>query len=77
MLGEVFPEGSGEGETRAKPEIWKDWTKFEGVIKAFNAETQKLAEVAAGGDMAAIGAQLGKVGDGCGSCHKPFRKEKE
>ena len=77
MLGEVFPEGSDQGETRAKPEIWKDWAKFEGIIKSFNAETEKLAQVAESGDMAAIGAQLGKVGEGCGSCHKPFRKEKE
>lgn len=77
MLSDIFPEGSGEGETRALPAIWQDRAKFDGVVKDFNAATAKLAEAAAGGDMAAIGAALQEVGKGCGSCHKPFRKEKQ
>ena len=77
MLSDIFPEGSDKGETRAKPEIWTDWAKFEGIIKSFNAASEKLVQAAESGDMAAIGAQLGEVGKGCGSCHKPFRKEKQ
>jgi cytochrome c556 len=76
MAGEVFPKGSGVGESRAKPEIWQDWDKFLAVYGTYKAEAAKLAEVAGSGDLAAIGAQLGNLGKSCGGCHKPFRKEK-
>jgi cytochrome c556 len=37
-----------------------------------------LAEVAKGGDSAAIAAQIGELGKkGCGGCHKPYREAKE
>ena len=77
MIDDIFPAGSGEGETRAKPEIWHDWAKFETATKTFQAATQELARVAETGDMAAVGAQLNKVGETCGGCRKPFRKKKQ
>lgn len=77
MLGDVFPEGTGEGKTRSLPAIWSEPAKFDSAVKDFQAATAKLAEVAEGGDMAAIGAALGAVGKGCGGCHKPFREEKK
>ena len=36
-----------------------------------------MAETAAGGDAAAIGAQLKEVGGACKQCHDDFRKPKE
>ncbi len=77
MIDDIFPAGSGVGETRAKPEIWQNWAKFEAATQAFQAETKELGRVAETGDMAAVGAQLNKVGEACGGCHKPFRKKKE
>jgi cytochrome c556 len=77
MIDDIFPEGSGVGETRANPEIWQDWAKFEAATKTFQAATKELVEVADTGDMAAVGAQLKKVGEACGGCHKPFRKKKQ
>lgn len=77
MFLDIFPPGSGVGETRAKPEIWQDWAKFEAGIKAYQTATARLVEAAESGDMGAIGAALGGVGESCGGCHKPFRKPKE
>ncbi len=77
MIDDIFPAGSGVGETRAKPEIWQNWAKFEAAIKAFQTAALELARVAETGDMAAVGAQLNKVGESCGGCHKPFRKKKQ
>ncbi len=77
MIDDIFPAGSDVGETRAKPEIWQDWAKFEAATKTFQAATKELARVADTGDMAAVGAQLNKVGEACGGCHKPFRKKKQ
>jgi cytochrome c556 len=78
-LQKVFPEGTAqvEGvETRALPAIWENWAEFEQIATQFQEETAKLAEVAQGGDMAAIGQQLALVGkNGCGACHETFRAE--
>ena len=79
LIPEVFPAGSekAEGvETEAKPEVWKEWDKFAAAAKTLEEQSAKLAEVAAGGDVAAIGAQLGEVGKACGGCHDPFRVKK-
>lgn len=73
MIPDIFPEGSGVGDTRAKPEIWKNRSKFDEAAKNLKVQATKLAEVAPGGDVAAIGAQLGQVGKACGGCHDTFR----
>jgi cytochrome c556 len=80
-LQQLFPEGTAMGadsgvETAALPAIWEKWSEFEQVAMRFQEETAKLAEVAEGGDMAAIGQQLGVVGkEGCGACHETFREK--
>jgi cytochrome c556 len=74
---DVFPAGSAVGDSRAKPEIWTDWAKFEAAGKALQVAAADLVAATEGGDMAAIGAAAGKVGDACGGCHKPFRAEKQ
>lgn len=75
MMPDTFPEGTADGDTRAKPEIWQDWAKFTAAAKALETAAMELAAIAdGGGDAAAIGAGLGAVGGACGGCHKPFRK---
>ncbi len=77
MLPDIFADGTGPEsgiETRALPAIWDDQAKFNEVLAAVQAEAAKLAEVAASGDMDAIGAQVGALGqNGCGACHQSFR----
>ncbi|MFQ5984945.1 MAG: c-type cytochrome [Alphaproteobacteria bacterium] len=77
MIPDIFPEGSDVGDTRAKPEIWQQWDEFTAAAKVLEETSTKLVEVAATGDVAAIGAQLQNVGKACGGCHEPFRKPKE
>lgn len=77
FLPDLFPEGSDMGKTRALPAIWEQPDKFAKAVKAFQTQSAKLAEVAASGDRAALGAQLGEVGKTCGGCHKPFREKKK
>ncbi len=79
LLSGLFPKGTGRDnypETRALPELWNDLAKFEASAKDLQVQSAKLAEVAEGGDIAAIGAQLQNLGKACGSCHKPFRAKK-
>lgn len=67
----MFPKGSGEGygkTTRAKPEIWTDWEKFQAASKDLEEATRKVAN----GDLGAAA----DVGKSCGGCHKAFRGPK-
>ncbi|MCH7486660.1 MAG: cytochrome c [Proteobacteria bacterium] len=79
LLAGLFPEGTSQFEfpnTRALPEIWDDFSKFEAAAKALEVESAKMVEVAASGDLGAIGGQLQNLGKACGSCHKSFRQKK-
>ncbi|MCH7710307.1 MAG: cytochrome c [Proteobacteria bacterium] len=78
-LTDLFPAGTGADKmkTRAKPEIWQDWKKFEASAKKLNAETAKLVKIANGGDKKAAAAQFKAVGKACGGCHKLFRASKK
>ena len=77
VIKESFEKEITEGRTDAKPDVWQDWDKFVAAAEALQTEGAKLADVAGGGDMAAIGAQVKALGKACGDCHKPFRKPKE
>jgi cytochrome c556 len=79
-LKQLFPEGTAKGETSEKsgalPVIWEKWGDFEQAAQKFQEESAKFAEVAQGGDMAAIGPALGALGkQGCGACHETFREK--
>ncbi len=76
MMPDIFPAGTGDGDTGALPSIWQDWAKFEAAASALQSAAANLADAAGSGDMAAIGAAAGAVGKACGGCHEPFRKKK-
>ncbi len=79
LLPELFPKGTSvldSDKTRARPEIWDDFSKLVAAAKALEVESAKMVEVAASGDLGAIGGQLQKLGKACGGCHKPFRQKK-
>jgi len=70
----MFPKGTGLGNTKAKPAIWENWSKFESVVQDFERESEKLAKVAESGDMEALAKQVRATGKTCGGCHRNFRK---
>ena len=76
MMIDIFPEGSGEGNTRALPSIWQDWPKFEAAAMALKTAADDLVSASGTGDMTTIGTAAGAVGKACGGCHEPFRKKK-
>ena len=77
VAGELFPDGSGAGETAAKPEIWSKPDDFKKVMRNFKVAAWKLELAAKDGDAAAIGAAFGNLGKSCGGCHKAFRAKKK
>ena len=78
-MGALFPAGSDTGSgwkpTRLKSEFFKEGDKVREVAVNFVQQANKLQEVAAAGDQAAIKAQFGEVGKACTACHDNFREK--
>jgi cytochrome c556 len=71
---EGFGPGTDQGApTKAKPEVWKEPTKFKDLQDKLMAETTRLQTVAMTGDEAAFKTQVSATGKACGNCHDDFR----
>lgn len=72
---ELFPEGSGEGEveTWAKAEIWTDRGHFDELMEGTQQAATDLQSVT---EAEALPPALGKLGNGCKSCHDMYRLPK-
>ncbi|MDO8457763.1 MAG: cytochrome c [Burkholderiaceae bacterium] len=76
MAGLVLPGyGPGTEGGKAKPEIWKDQTKFKELADAGLAEAVKLAAAAKTGDLDNVKAAFGAAAETCKSCHDAFRSK--
>jgi cytochrome c556 len=71
----AFTEGSDKGETRAKPEIWKDSAKYKEAADKMQAEMVKLSAAAKAGNVDALKTAFGPAAATCKGCHDNFRKE--
>lgn len=71
----AFGEGTDKGETRAKPEIWKESAKFKDAADKAQAELGKVVAAAKTGNLDALKAAMGPAGSSCKSCHDNFRKD--
>ena len=69
-------KGTGWEKTRVKPAFFTDKDGVTKVALAFNKEANEMAKIAATGDAAAVGAQLGKLGDTCKACHDDYKAKK-
>ena len=71
-----FPKGSGPEagvKTAAKAEIWTDAAGFAAAATKLQDETAKLQDVAAGGDLDTIKAQVRATNAACKACHDKYR----
>jgi cytochrome c556 len=71
----AFGEGTDKGDTRAKPEIWKERAKFQEYADKMDAEMAKLTVAAKSGNLDSVKAAVGAVGGSCKTCHDAYRKE--
>lgn len=70
-----FIEGTDKGDTKAKPEIWKEQPKFKEQANKMQTEMQKFALAAKTGDLPSIKTAVNATGGTCKTCHDAFRKE--
>lgn len=71
----AFAEGTDKGDTRAKPEIWKEPAKFKEYADKMQAEMSKLAAAAKTGNLDSIKTAVTATGGTCKTCHDAYRKE--
>jgi len=72
----AFGEGTDKGgNTRAKPEIWKEWDKFQAASKDMQAQMVKLDAAAKSGNLDAIKVAFGETGKTCKACHDKFQEK--
>ena len=71
----AFGEGTGTGDTKAKPEIWSDNAKFKAAGEKLQGEMVKLVAATKTGNVDTIKVAAGGVGGACKACHDDFRKE--
>ncbi|MEO8118944.1 MAG: cytochrome c [Rhodoferax sp.] len=71
----AYIAGTDKGDTRAKPEIWKEPAKFKDYADKMQAEMAKLAVAAKVGNLDAIKTAVTATGGACQNCHDDFRKD--
>lgn len=71
----AFGEGTDKGETKAKPEIWKEQAKFKENNEKLGVETAKLAAATKTGNLDNIKTAFASTADTCKSCHDAFRNK--
>ena len=58
---------------KAKPEVWKEKAKFDGLAQDFVTQAGQLAAAAKTGDLAQLKAAFGPAAQTCKACHDSFR----
>lgn len=74
-LVHLFPQGSTQPPTEAKPLIWQNFTDFEAKAKALETESGKLATMDMR-DAATIANQVRVVTETCSICHDLYREKR-
>lgn len=71
----AFGEGTDKGDTRAKPEIWKEAAKFKEAADKSQTEIAKVVAAAKTGNLESLKAAFGPAAQSCKACHDNFRKD--
>lgn len=72
----AFVPGTGPdavASTKAKPEIWTDWSGFQAKAADYEAATARLRDAIAAGDAAGANEAWAATRATCGSCHDAYR----
>lgn len=73
VMTDYFPEGSGNGNTNARPEIWTKWDSFTALALSSEKTARDLAMKAAAGDTNAIPEGFKAIAGTCKTCHQSFK----
>lgn len=69
-----FPAGSLTAKSNAKPEVWQQWSDFQGDAKNLETKMTALRDAAKAKNAEQVQAMVKDLGrTACGACHTPFR----
>jgi len=69
----LFPQGSLDAPTTAKPAIWQEWDRFQMLAGDLGTVADALAAAAASGDPKRVAERAAAVNRACLSCHADYR----
>ena len=72
-MTKLFPEGSLDKPSIAKPNIWRDWAKFEALAMDLEMAAQAIVDDP---EKITEPANFKAISSTCSGCHKPFRFKK-
>jgi len=74
LLPDLFPEGSYEGDTRAKEKIWKNLDDFQKRQQSLITNSEALVKVAQGDDAKELKKAFKTMSKDCKGCHMKYRQ---
>ncbi|MCB8821185.1 c-type cytochrome [Microvirga rosea] len=69
---DLFPANSKDGNTKATPAVWEKKSEFDALFAKFDQDSQTALTTIK--DEATFKAEMPKVLQNCGTCHKTFRQ---
>jgi cytochrome c556 len=75
LVAHAYPVGSDGGESKAKPEIWKENDKFRQLQQASQVEADKLHAAAKVGDQQILRVRFGDTSKSCKVCHDQYKSK--
>lgn len=72
---EAFGPGTDLMESKAKPSIWKEESKFRQLAADMQAETVKLTAAAKSGNLDSVRSQFRATAKSCDACHDAYREK--
>ena len=74
QIPSLFPDGSGTGDTNAKPEIWQNFADFRSKANGVESVSAKVIADANAGTLGSNPkAVVGSIGKACTACHNTYR----
>ncbi len=75
LVAHAYPVGSEGGDTKAKPEIWKDMEKFRQLQQASQLEADRLRAAVKAGDQVIMRARFNDLSKSCKVCHDQYKSK--
>ena len=70
----MFPDGSYEGDTRAKKKIWDNLDDFQSRQQTLVTHAEELVTASQSGDAKMLKAAFKTVSKDCKGCHMKYRQ---
>lgn len=72
---QAFGPGTEVGDTRAKPEIWREQAKFNDAANKMQMEMGKVVVAGKSGNLDSLKQVFGGAAQSCKACHDAYRKD--